>query len=275
MKNTTISFSPDYIGYNVTIRESITDLTDDFERNDMIVLDNVEIPDFPYDYWINEMPTYTTKNNRWEPPMFAHEVLKEEWSERHRLFRDLDLDEEKTETFRKMHRRTHQAWLNFQKQLFPNYEGDMDCLSHRYNTLVYNRQHIDLLDGDHTGDRHQLRMAINVSNKPRMCSIGEHINLLFDRVENKARYKDMNIHDFIFELRNEVIWNGKHEYGGLPISCVIFPPKTIWVFNSNVANHSLIYGEKLQMWETDIDLKSMKSTANTIPELVKKLQAGI
>ena len=275
MKNTTLSVAPGYRGYNVITRETITDITDEFERNDMVVLDNVEVPNFPYDYWINKIPTYYTKNNRWEPPMFGHEVLKEEWSERHRLFRDLDLSEEETTEFRKMHRRSQQAWIEFQKQLFPNYTYENEVLSHRYNCLVYNMQHIDLLDGDHSGKHHQLRIAINVSDKPRMISIGEHINILFDRIENKARYKDMNVHDFVFELRNEIIWNGENEFGGLPVSCVTFPPKSIWIFNSNVANHQVIWGEKLQIWEVDVNVSSMTNPNYTLPNIVKKLQANI
>ena len=275
MKNTLLAVAPEYRGFNIITVNEIKDLTEPFERNDFIVLDGVNIPDFPYDYWMDTIPTYTTKNNRWEPPMFPREVLKEDWSERHRLFRDLDLDEEHTNVFRKMHRRTHQAWVEFQERLFPNYKGNMECLSHRYNTLVYNRQHLDLLDGDHTGTEHQLRMSINLSHKPRTLAIGEHINLLFDRVADKTRYKDMNIHDFIFELRNEVIWNGENDYAGLPVTFVTFPPKSIWIFNSNVMNHSVVWGEKCQMWEMDVFVSTMKSTSNTLPELVSKLQAAI
>ena len=108
-----------------------------------------------------------------------------------------------------------------------------------------------------------------------MITIGEHINILFDRVEDKARYKDLNVHDFVFELRNEIIWNGKNEYGGLPVSCLIFPPKSIWIFNSNVANHSVVWGEKLQIWECDVDVSSMTSPNCTLPNIVENLQASI
>jgi len=90
MKNTLLALAPEYRGYNIVVKNKIEDLTEPFERNDLIVLDGVTIPGFPYEYWMDTIPTYFTKNNRWEPPMFAHEVLKEEWSERHRLFRDLD-----------------------------------------------------------------------------------------------------------------------------------------------------------------------------------------
>ena len=40
-------------------------------------------------------------------------------------------------------------------------------------------------------------------------------------------------------------------------------------------NHSVVWGEKCQMWEIDIDINTMKSTNNTLPELVSKLQATI
>ena len=43
MKNTTLSLAPEYRGYNIITRESITDITAEFERNDMIVLDNIEV----------------------------------------------------------------------------------------------------------------------------------------------------------------------------------------------------------------------------------------
>ena len=59
------------------------------------------------------------------------------------------------------------------------------------------------------------------------------------------------------------------------IAVATFPPKSIWIFNSNVMNHSVVWGEKCQMWEMDIYLKTMTSTSNTIPTLVRELQANI
>ena len=51
--------------------------------------------------------------------------------------------------------------------------------------------------------------------------------------------------------------------------------KSIWIFNSNVANHSVIWGEKLQIWECDVNVSSMTSPKCTLPNIVKNLQASI
>ena len=57
MKNTLLAVAPEYRGFNIITVNEVKDLTEPFERNDFIVLDGVNIPDFPYDYWMDKIPT--------------------------------------------------------------------------------------------------------------------------------------------------------------------------------------------------------------------------
>ena len=83
--------------------------------------------------------------------------------------------------FHKKHKESNNAWNNLFDKMFPKYKTTERMLSHRYNTLVENKLHLDELDEQHVNEQ-QIRMFVQLDKKrPRVLTFGPDLEQLYHK----------------------------------------------------------------------------------------------
>ena len=237
-----------------------------FESGYPIILDNYKIENFNYDYFYN-LSFWFTEKNEWVKPWYPSDIKKGA------PMRDASVD---NDIFLKEHKSAFIAWNEFYKSCFPDYKTKNKILSHRYNQLIVNKLHLDLLDDDHTGNDQQMRMFLNLdTTKPRILAFSytiEQLFVIFYNEKNLYQLDKSNVNKFISELRNRCIWNDeKNDFFTLPRHYITLNPGAIWIFNSQWISHQIIFGNKIQCFEVDIDSSTLKQPSKSISNIIKNL----
>lgn len=227
-----------------------------FESGWPVVIKNLTIPGVDYDYYDN-LADWHIKDNKWIMPWYNSHIKK-----RDRLREERGWTEDEIDLFHKKHKQAAVGWNEIFDILFPRYDAQNRSLSHRYNTLVENKLHIDELDEDHTGLEQQIRMFVQLDRKrPRVLSFGPDIEQLYHKYKDEFNLGELdktNTHTFITEMRNRCVWNEQMwDQFHHPLHYITFDPGDVWFFNAQWITHQIVFGSKLQCFEADISNDSL------------------
>ena len=213
------------------------DLTDNykiyeaFESGWPVVIKNLTIPQLDYEYYDN-LADWTIPDNKWIMPWYNSHIKNRSRLELERGWTDKEID-----LFHKKHKQSNNGWNEIFDMLFPHYKTNERMLSHRYNTLVENKLHLDELDEQHTGNEQQIRMFVQLDKKrPRVLSFGPDLEKLYYDYKDEFNLGELdknNIHTFISEMRNRCVWNEQQwDQFHHPLHYITFDPGDIWFFNA-------------------------------------------
>ena len=240
-----------------------------FESGNPVIIDDHVVDGIDMDYYAN-LPEWYTDKNAWVKPWYLSDLKREPMPA---STKDMGLDGEE---FLKRHRQDQKHWDAFFDKCFPKYTVNGRMLSHRYNQLVQNNLHLDLPDEEHTGNDHQIRMFLNLDKKkPRILAfsytVEQYFRLYYDE-KSLDQLDKTNYHEFIKELRDRCIWNddGNAQFN-LPRHYVTFPHGSIWFFNAQWISHQIIFGNKLQCYEADIQVDSLQFPELGVPNRIANL----
>lgn len=222
-----------------------------FESGWPVIIRNMVIPGVDYDYY-NDLEDWNIKDNKWIMPWYNSHIKNRSRLELERGWTDKQID-----VFHKKHKQANNGWNELFNELFPLYNTKERMLSHRYNTLVENKLHLDELDEAHTGNEQQIRMFVQLDKKrPRVLSFGPDIEQLYNDYKDKFNLEELdkdNIHTFITEMRDRCVWNDEQwDQFHHPLHYITFDPGDVWFFNAQWITHQIVFGTKLQCFEADI-----------------------
>ena len=243
-----------------------------FESGWPVVIKNLTIPKLDYNYY-DSLPDWTIPDNKWIMPWYNSHIKK-----RDRLRDERNWTEEQIDVFHKKHKQSQEGWNEVFDMLFPRYDTTERMLSHRYNTLIENKLHLDELDEQHTGNEQQIRMFVQLDNKrPRVLSFGPDLEQMYTDYKDEFNLGDIdknNIHEFITEMRDRCVWNEqKWDQFHHPLNYITFDPGDIWFFNAQWITHQIVFGTKLQCFEADIKNESLFKPELCMAERIKKFNA--
>jgi len=243
-----------------------------FESGWPVVIKNLTIPKLDYSYY-DSLPDWTIPDNKWIMPWYNSHIKK-----RDRLRNERNWTEEQIDVFHKKHKQSQEGWNEVFDMLFPRYDTTERMLSHRYNTLIENKLHLDELDEQHTGNEQQIRMFVQLDNKrPRVLSFGPDLEQMYKDYKDEFNLDDIdknNIHEFITEMRDRCVWNDKKwDQFHHPLNYITFDPGDIWFFNAQWITHQIVFGTKLQCFEADIKNESLFKPELCMAERIKKFNA--
>ena len=239
-----------------------------FESGWPVVIKNLTIPKLDYEYY-DDLPDWTIPDNKWIMPWYNSHIKK-----RDRLRNERDWTEEQIDVFHKKHKQSQEGWNEIFDMLFPHYKTSERMLSHRYNTLVENKLHLDELDEQHTGNEQQIRMFVQLDKKrSRVLTFGPTVEQLYKEYYDNFKLGELdkeNVHSFITEIRNRCVWNEqKWDQFHHPLHYITFDPGDIWFFNAQWITHQIVYGTKLQCFEADILNESLLKPELCLAERIK------
>ena len=239
-----------------------------FESGWPVVIKNLTIPKLDYEYY-DDLPDWTIPDNKWIMPWYNSHIKK-----RNRLRNERDWTEEQIDVFHKKHKQSQEGWNEIFDMLFPHYKTSERMLSHRYNTLVENKLHLDELDEQHTGNEQQIRMFVQLDKKrSRVLTFGPTVEQLYKEYYDNFKLGELdkeNVHSFITEIRNRCVWNEqKWDQFHHPLHYITFDPGDIWFFNAQWITHQIVYGTKLQCFEADILNESLLKPELCLAERIK------
>jgi|TARA_B110000438_G_C15725405_1_gene611776 hypothetical protein len=240
-----------------------------FESGWPVVIKNLTIPNLDYEYYDN-LSDWTIPDNKWIMPWYNSHIKK-----RDRLRDERNWTEEQIDIFHKKHKQSQEGWNEVFDMLFPHYKTSERMLSHRYNTLIENKLHLDELDEQHTGNEQQIRMFVQLDKKrPRVLSFGPNLEQMYEDYYWNFDLKSLdknNIHKFITEMRDRCVWNDKQwDQFHHPLHYVTFDPGDIWFFNAQWITHQIVFGTKLQCFEADILNESLLKPELCMAERIKE-----
>ena len=243
-----------------------------FESGWPVVIKNLTIPKLDYSYY-DSLPDWTIPDNKWIMPWYNSHIKK-----RDRLRDERNWTEEQIDIFHKKHKQSQEGWNEVFDMLFPRYDTTERMLSHRYNTLIENKLHLDELDEQHTGNEQQIRMFVQLDNKrPRVLSFGPDLEQMYTDYKDEFNLGDIdknNIHEFITKMRDRCVWNEqKWDQFHHPLNYITFDPGDIWFFNAQWITHQIVFGTKLQCFEADIKNESLFKPELCMAERIKKFNA--
>jgi hypothetical protein len=252
------------------------DLTDNykiyeaFESGWPVVIKNLTIPQLDYEYYDN-LADWTIPDNKWIMPWYNSHIKNRSRLELERGWTDKEID-----LFHKKHKQSNNGWNEIFDMLFPHYKTNERMLSHRYNTLVENKLHLDELDEQHTGNEQQIRMFVQLDKKrPRVLSFGPDLEKLYYDYKDEFNLGELdkhNIHTFISEMRNRCVWNEQQwDQFHHPLHYITFDPGDIWFFNAQWITHQIVFGTKLQCFEADIKNESLVFPEMCMSNRIKNL----
>ena len=241
-----------------------------FESGWPVVIKNLTIPHLDYDYY-DDLPDWTIPDNKWIMPWYNSHIKNRSRLELERGWTDKEID-----LFHKKHKQSNKGWNELFDMLFPHYKTNERMLSHRYNTLVENKLHLDELDEQHTGKEQQIRMFVQLDKKrPRVLSFGPDLEKLYYDYKDEFNLDELdknNIHKFITEMRNRCVWNEQQwDQFHHPLHYITFNPGDIWFFNAQWITHQIVFGTKLQCFEADILNESLIKPELCMVERIKNL----
>ena len=241
-----------------------------FESGWPVVIQNLPIEGLDYKYY-DDLADWTIKDNKWIMPWYNSHIKN-----RDRLREERNWSEEQIDVFHKKHKQANNAWNELFDKMFPKYNTTERMLSHRYNTLVENKLHLDELDEQHTGNEQQIRMFVQLDKKrPRVLTFGPDLEQLYEKYYWKFNLRDIyknNVHKFISEMRDRCVWNDKKwDQFHHPLHYITFNPGDIWFFNAQWITHQIVYGTKLQCFEADILNDSLIYPELCMAERIKNL----
>ena len=221
-----------------------------------VVIKNYKIEGLDYDYYDN-LPDWNITDNKWVMPWYNSHIKA-----RDRLRNERDWSEDEIDLFHKKHKQSNKAWTDSFDNMFPQYNTTEKMLSHRYNTLVENKLHLDELDEQHTGNEQQMRMFVQLDKKrPRVLSFGPDLEKMYNDYKDEFNLGEIdksNTHKFITEMRDRCVWNDKAwDQFHHPLHYITFDPGDIWFFNAQWITHQIVFGTKLQCFECDIQNDSL------------------
>jgi len=240
-----------------------------FESGYPVVIKNLTIPHLDYDYY-NDLPDWTIPDNKWIMPWYNSHIKS-----RSRMNIERGWNDEQINVFHQKHKQANNGWNEVFDMLFPQYKTSERMLSHRYNTLVENKLHLDELDEQHTGLEQQIRMFVQLDKKrPRVLSFGPDLEQMYNMYKDKFNLGELdknNIHTFISEMRDRCVWNEeKWDQFHHPLHYITFDPGDIWFFNAQWITHQIVFGTKLQCFEADILNESLLKPELCMAERIKK-----
>ena len=247
-----------------------TQLYEAFESGWPVVIKNLTIPQLDYEYY-DDLPDWTIPDNKWIMPWYNSHIKKRE-----RMRSERNWTEEQIDLFHKKHKQSNNGWNEVFDMLFPRYKTTERMLSHRYNTLVENKLHLDELDEQHTGNEQQIRMFVQLDKKrPRVLSFGPDLEKLYYDYKDEFNLGELdknNIHTFISEMRNRCVWNEQQwDQFHHPLHYITFDPGDIWFFNAQWITHQIVFGTKLQCFEADIKNESLVFPKMCMSNRIKNL----
>lgn len=241
-----------------------------FESGWPVVIQNLPIEGLDYQYY-DDLADWTIEDNKWIMPWYNSHIKN-----RTRLHLERGWNDDQINVFHKKHKESNNAWNNLFDKMFPKYKTTERMLSHRYNTLVENKLHLDELDEQHTGNEQQIRMFVQLDKKrPRVLTFGPDLEQLYHKYYWDFNLKELdknNVHTFISEMRNRCVWNDKNwDQFHHPLHYITFNPGDIWFFNAQWITHQIVFGTKLQCFEADILNDSLIYPELCMAERIKKL----
>ena len=241
-----------------------------FESGWPVVIQNLPIEGLDYQYY-DDLADWTIEDNKWIMPWYNSHIKN-----RTRLHLERGWNDDQINVFHKKHKESNNAWNNLFDKMFPKYKTTERMLSHRYNTLVENKLHLDELDEQHTGNEQQIRMFVQLDKKrPRVLTFGPDLEQLYHKYYWDFDLKELdknNVHTFISEMRNRCVWNEqKWDQFHHPLHYITFNPGDIWFFNAQWITHQIVFGTKLQCFEADILNDSLIYPELCMAERIKKL----
>jgi len=241
-----------------------------FESGWPVVIQNLPIEGLDYQYY-DDLADWTIEDNKWIMPWYNSHIKN-----RTRLHLERGWNDDQINVFHKKHKESNNAWNNLFDKMFPKYKTTERMLSHRYNTLVENKLHLDELDEQHTGNEQQIRMFVQLDKKrPRVLTFGPDLEQLYQKYYWDFNLKELdknNVHTFISEMRNRCVWNDKNwDQFHHPLHYITFNPGDIWFFNAQWITHQIVFGTKLQCFEADILNDSLIYPELCMAERIKKL----
>jgi hypothetical protein len=262
--------------FNIQVFDYSTSLNDSdeiyaaFESGWPVIIKNAKIPNLDYDYYDN-LSEWVTPENKWVMPWYNSHIKN-----RDRLVNERGWNNDEITTFHQHHKQSQSGWNTFFDTLFPKYNTSERMLSHRYNTLVQNKLHLDELDSEHTGNEQQMRMFVQLDKKrPRVLAFGPTVADLYKTYFDEFNLYELDIYDahsFITDIRDRCIWNSKQmDQFHLPLNYVTLDPGDIWFFNAQWISHQIVFGTKLQCFETDIYKDSLIDPSMCLGDRIKNL----
>lgn len=241
-----------------------------FESGWPVVIQNLPIEGLDYQYY-DDLADWTIEDNKWIMPWYNSHIKN-----RTRLHLERGWNDDQINVFHKKHKESNNAWNSLFDKMFPKYKTTERMLSHRYNTLVENKLHLDELDEQHTGNEQQIRMFVQLDKKrPRVLTFGPDLEQLYHKYYWDFDLKELdknNVHTFISEMRNRCVWNDKNwDQFHHPLHYITFNPGDIWFFNAQWITHQIVFGTKLQCFEADILNDSLIYPELCMAERIKKL----
>lgn len=147
-----------------------------FESGWPVVIQNLPIEGLDYQYY-DDLADWTIEDNKWIMPWYNSHIKN-----RTRLMLERGWNDDQINVFHKKHKESNNAWNSLFDKMFPKYKTTERMLSHRYNTLVENKLHLDELDEQHTGNEQQIRMFVQLDKKrPRVLTFGPDLEQLYHK----------------------------------------------------------------------------------------------
>ena len=144
-----------------------------------MVIQNLPIEGLDYQYY-DDLADWTIEDNKWIMPWYNSHIKN-----RTRLHLERGWNDDQINVFHKKHKESNNAWNSLFDKMFPKYKTTERMLSHRYNTLVENKLHLDELDEQHTGNEQQIRMFVQLDKKrPRVLTFGPDLEQLYNCITN-------------------------------------------------------------------------------------------
>jgi hypothetical protein len=150
--------------------------------------------------------------------------------------------------------------------LFPKYKVVGENITWRLTQTESEEMHYDSygLDAD---PHHHVRVFVNLDTKPRLWGVGnpvdETIRLYRDRCRPHAR-PGQDANQFNGTLNKILPWEE------IPRHFVAFAPGNLWLVNSQVVAHEIVFGRRMIAATFDVDPASMLDPSRLFAEVVRK-----
>lgn len=248
-----------------------TELYQAFESGWPVVITGLTVPGVDYDYY-DALPEWTLDGGKWIMPWYNSHIKA-----RDRLRNERGWSEAEIDVFHKKHKQAAAGWEQLFNTLFPRYVAGNRMLSHRYNTMVDNKLHLDELDQDHTGQEQQIRMFLQLDRKrPRILSVGPTLEQLYRDYADQFQLHELdrsNVHEFVTQMRDRCVWNSQGwDQFHHPVNYLTLDPGDIWFINAQWITHQIVFGSKLQCYEADIAKHSLLDPGMCLSERIHDLK---
>lgn len=191
--------------------------------------------------------------------------------------RVFDSDRGRLDCFREQVRSGDRQMQALFRRLFPGYADFKSIYSWRFTETMYENLHWDNFGT--TDDFHQVRIFVNIDDRPRLWRISEDIESFARRSyadANLAHLRDDSADRLAYVLNNKVL-------GGLAHACLDQMPKhhlgfeqgEVWLCETRLVSHQIYSGYRAYAAMFYIDPASMDDPSRRFNERIRRLHEQV